>query len=405
MRKRYLSLATAVAFSLGLSAQTHASEMTSAYQQYQQAVSTGDTAQTLKFAQQALEAGQQKYASDSDNLFALKYNVAAANLKAGNNDAAVEQFEALTELATEKYGALSIKTLATKLDFYSALTANHDERFVRTTSLSRGELLIIKIMEDLPDSAAKYPADRANMYYMVASKLLETGQIPNRIEDVKATLSDGLAAAQATWGEEDLRTLSQRQLLGQLAYISNELSKAVALLEPLTTILESKLAYTHPVALQIHALLEDAYTRLGDPEKASYHGNQIAAMKPWQSHMEPLKLTSKKPEYPFVARGLTGNSQLEVVFDINPQGRVQNARIKEGTGSSKYFEKSALEAVQQWRYTPRFVDGEAVTAKGMAVSVNFEANVKARNLVFNMPSTDYVRSDAARLGESTPRNR
>ena len=43
MLKRYLSLATAVAFSLGMSAQTHASEMTSAYQQYQQAVSTGDT--------------------------------------------------------------------------------------------------------------------------------------------------------------------------------------------------------------------------------------------------------------------------------------------------------------------------------------------------------------------------
>ena len=76
MLKRYLSLATAVALSLGMSAQTHASEMTRAYQQYQQALSTGDTAQTVKFAQQALEAGLQEYAADSDNLFALQYNYA-----------------------------------------------------------------------------------------------------------------------------------------------------------------------------------------------------------------------------------------------------------------------------------------------------------------------------------------
>lgn len=399
MKKR---LAAVISLSLGLSTQVNASDMSSVYQQYQQAVSTGDTAQALQLAQQALEAGQHQYASDSDNLFALQYNVAAANLNAGNYDTAVEQFAALTELATEKFGPLSIKTLATKLDFYSALVSNHDERI---NSLSRGEVLIRKIMEDLPDSAAKYPADKANMYYMVASKLLEAGQIPNRIEDVKAALSAGLAAAQTTWGEEDLRTLRQRQLLGQLAYRSDDLSKAVVLLEPLTTILESKLAYTHPVVLQVHALLEDAYTRLGDPEKASYHSNQIAAMKPWQSQMEPLQLTSTKPEYPVVARGLNGNSQLEVVFDINPQGKVQNARIKEGTGSSKYFEKSALEAIQQWRYSPRFVDGEAVTAKDMTVSVNFDANFDARNFVIGTPSTDYVRSEAARLGEATPRSR
>ena len=102
MLKRYLSLATAVAFSLGMSAQTHASEMTSAYQQYQQAVSTGNTTQAFKYALQALNAGKQEYAAESDNLFALQYNYAVAAGQVGKYDIAVDQFETLADLAAQQ---------------------------------------------------------------------------------------------------------------------------------------------------------------------------------------------------------------------------------------------------------------------------------------------------------------
>ena len=231
MLKRYLSLATAVAFSLGMSAQTLASEMTSAYQQYQQAVSTGDTTQAFKYASQAFNAGQQEYAADSDNLFALQYNYAVAAGQVGKYDIAVDQFEALASNAAQQFGKLALKTLATRLDWYKALLQKEQTRKVKL-KVSGATLLMRNILDELEQAATAYPADGANMYYMVASTLLQYGSAQFSQQRVAGTVNQGLKLAITSWGEQDMRTLEQRYLLGRLSYAAADFNQVVATLEP-----------------------------------------------------------------------------------------------------------------------------------------------------------------------------
>lgn len=396
MLKRYLSLATAVAFSLGMSAQTHASEMTSAYQQYQQAVSAGDTTQAFKYASQAFKSGQQEYAADSDNLFALQYNYAVAAGQSGMYDIAVEQFETLADVAARQFGTLAAKTLATRLDWYKALLQKEQTRKVKL-KVSGATLLMRDILDELEQAATAYPADGANMYYMVASTLLQYGSAQFSQQRVADTVNQGLKLAITSWGEQDMRTLEQRYLLGRLSYAAADFNQVVAILEPLTATLDQHLNYTHPLTLQARALMLEAYEHLSQPEKARQHSQHIAQMKPWQAHLEPVLLLHKMPRYPQVATDLTGNTSIKVTFDISAAGNVENVRISDDSAGSKVFRHSAMEAVQQWRYMPRFVDGKAVETEGMTVSVDFDSKFAGYDYRFNHASTDYVKAEEARL--------
>ena len=396
MLKRYLSLATAVAFSLGMSAQTHASEMTSAYQQYQQAVSTGNTTQAFKYALQALNAGKQEYAADSGNLFALQYNYAVAAGQAGMYDIAAEQFETLADVAAQQFGKLALKTLATRLDWYKALLQKEQTRKVKL-KVSGATLLMRDILDDLEQAATAYPADGANMYYMVASTLLQYGSAQFSQQRVADTVNQGLKLAITSWGEQDMRTLEQRYLLGRLSYAAADFNQVVATLEPLTATLDQALSYTHPLTLQARALMLEAYEQLAQPEKVKQHSQHIAQMKPWQSHLEPVLLLRKMPRYPQVATDLTGDATVKLTFDISAAGNVENVRISDDSAGSKVFRHSAMEAVQQWRYMPRFVDGKAVETEGMTVSVDFDSKFAGYDYRFNHASTDYVKAEEARL--------
>ncbi|MBR9793175.1 MAG: energy transducer TonB [Gammaproteobacteria bacterium] len=396
MLKRYLSLATAVAFSLGMSAQTHASEMTSAYQQYQQAVSTGNTTQAFKYALQALNAGKQEYAAESDNLFALQYNYAVAAGQVGKYDIAVDQFETLADLAAQQFGTLAVKTLATRLDWYKALLQKEQTRKVKL-KVSGAALLMRDIVDELEQAATAYPADAANMYYMVASTLLQYGSAQFSQQRVADTVNQGLKLAITSWGEQDMRTLEQRYLLGRLSYAAADFNQVVAILEPLTATLDQHLNYTHPLTLQARALMLEAYEHLSQPEKARQHSQHIAQMKPWQAHLEPVLLLRKMPRYPQVATDLTGDTSVKVTFDISAAGNVENVRISDDSAGSKVFRHSAMEAVQQWRYMPRFVDGKAVETEGMTVSVDFDSKFAGYDYRFNHSSTDYVKAEEARL--------
>ena len=85
---------------------------------------------------------------------------------------------------------------------------------------------------------------------------------------------------------------------------------------------------------------------------------------------QPAKTRDVAPVYPPIARaaGISGVVIIEALIDID--GRVQQARVLR---SIPLLDQAALEAVQQWQYTPTLLNGQPVPVL-MTVTVQFILN-------------------------------
>jgi periplasmic protein TonB len=81
----------------------------------------------------------------------------------------------------------------------------------------------------------------------------------------------------------------------------------------------------------------------------------------------PVKIVHVAPVYPAIAQGarVQGVVILEAVLDA--KGRVDSVRVLR---SIPLLDQAALDAVQQWRFTPALLNGQAVPVV-MTVTVNF----------------------------------
>ena len=60
-----------------------------------------------------------------------------------------------------------------------------------------------------------------------------------------------------------------------------------------------------------------------------------------------------------------------VQFDISATGAVEHAHVVDASPRG-VFEKSALRAVERWRYRPAVIDGRAAPRRGLRVKLSFE---------------------------------
>ncbi|MDD9932819.1 MAG: TonB family protein [Myxococcales bacterium] len=79
------------------------------------------------------------------------------------------------------------------------------------------------------------------------------------------------------------------------------------------------------------------------------------------------------PEYPLRARQDGIEGFVQVRFDIDPTGRVQNARVTAAKPRG-IFEQAALRAIKKWRYRPTVEGGKAVWERGQRVRLPFRLN-------------------------------
>lgn len=76
----------------------------------------------------------------------------------------------------------------------------------------------------------------------------------------------------------------------------------------------------------------------------------------------PIPLIRIEPAYPDIAsrRGLEG--QCTMVFDITPEGMTANVRVLTCTNTA--FERSSINAVMRWRYSPQVLEGMPTVYRG-----------------------------------------
>ena len=84
---------------------------------------------------------------------------------------------------------------------------------------------------------------------------------------------------------------------------------------------------------------------------------------------EFIPLYQVLPQYPSSALrdGVEGSVLVE--FTVSAKGKVTDPKIIETTYEG--FSEAALEAIKQWHYAPRIIDGEPVDTPGIKNLINF----------------------------------
>lgn len=122
--------------------------------------------------------------------------------------------------------------------------------------------------------------------------------------------------------------------------------------------------------LTAHAFLVQVYEEMGDDEKSTEHciaAGRIQNRDPDDDY-EPLYRLH--PEYPYAEMVNNDEGEVVVEFTITAQGRTRDAKVVSSKGG-RLFEKSALEALEKWRYAPTVRDGEPVETSGVQTLLTF----------------------------------
>lgn len=114
---------------------------------------------------------------------------------------------------------------------------------------------------------------------------------------------------------------------------------------------------------------------VGDPRQLSPHVTRPDGLaSPMREPLRvggtigpPRKIHDVQPIYPQDAMDAKVQGVVIVECTIDPEGRVSDARVVRGI---PLLDQAALDAVEQWRYTPTWLNGEAVPVM-MTMTINF----------------------------------
>ena len=174
------------------------------------------------------------------------------------------------------------------------------------------------------------------------------------------------AAATFEWHENTAKFVQAKMWIGWKLLAGGRYREAV---EPFAIIVDS-LPADDRQALTARAHLIEAFEQLGERDLATEHCLAIGRTRPWTGTANLYPLIKKPPTYPpsQLASRAEGSVLLELTVD--KMGFVKNPKVLESKGGSA-FEAAALEALDGFRYAPRFVDGEPVEVEGVMQRIAF----------------------------------
>lgn len=100
------------------------------------------------------------------------------------------------------------------------------------------------------------------------------------------------------------------------------------------------------------------------------HGTREHGISALAADGDAIELVRVEPQYPLRALQQRREGRVLVEFTIGPTGAVLDPRVIRAEPAG-VFDEAALEAVSRWRYSPRIVDGRAVSQPGIRRTIRF----------------------------------
>ncbi|MDX1706642.1 energy transducer TonB [Pseudidiomarina sp.] len=207
--------------------------------------------------------------------------------------------------------------------------------------------------------------------YMFRAKVEAASHLLSIGSPVSRDLVELAETAEQRFGPEHELTLLANFHAGRYLEAKNDADEAIERFKKVAAADEGVLPPGLVTAKYLsHARLVHFLEKEGKSDEATEHCLAISKMGfGIQDERDPKPLYRVNPRYPvlLVSRGLEGD--VSARYDITESGFVENVEITEY--SDRAFVKTSEDAIKQWRFAPRIVDGKPVTAKGYTVKLVF----------------------------------
>lgn len=329
-----------------------------AYQNYLNAVKTKENMQQA--AEQAYTLGKAIYGDNSDNTANLAINYAKSINGYGKKwiEKRFSLYQQAYTISVNNHGNKSLETVdslvgmanfapsAQKADYYldqviAIANTENKPKFLADMKLEAATILANKFSYEKYREAKNY-LEEADEYYQA--------NLPkNSVEQIKADF-----------------------LMASFAEGRKRYDQAIERLNRVVKVFDESLNYDHTAELTAHSRLIGLYEKQGKSDEATKHCIAIAKMVPWKESQEQTPLYRVEPKYPKNKARFSKDGSVVMEFEVNESGFVKNLQVLSSEGGLA-FEKSAVEALEQWRYAPKFEHGKAVAATSK-VQLDFKVN-------------------------------
>jgi len=360
----HLSIAAAFFSQVAYAEPTDIAGFSQAYQQYNVSLESHNNQDTLKYAQQAYELGQIKFGKHNLDSAKLAINWANALMVEPKK---TNQGRVIEDKATLKAHQLLTSALVV---YRENVTDNGIELIdpllglaESTTDDKYAKTLLFEAIEiaEKADNELTLAEVKLIAFYRLTGTQFYTRKVRDFVFDADDIYSRELA-------ENAIQRVDASYLAGALYESMGKPSQAIVKLVEVIKQYQA-LPYSHPYELRAHALLVTLYEQKDQGAKATEHCVAIGKMTPWNDQQEQTPLFRKPPQYPqsYAQRRKSGWVQVE--FTVDENGFVKSPEIIDSKGGIQ-FEKESIQALSQWRYAPKFVDGKPTSAKS-TVQIEF----------------------------------
>ena len=317
-----------------------------AYSQYEQAIQQNDVNATVSYAKKSYQLGLQVFGKHSISSANLAVNYASALIQVKRREKATELLNVAIPIIKNKMGEHHLELVPVYQKLAESLRFSNTKKSNSYLTLALG-ILDKQEQED--------PVFIADLKTEVGTQLLKNGSRKSAvIVDANKTLAEHLKP-------NDRRLVLSNFYAGKFYMTSRNSSKAVDYLSRNIPVFESLDGATHPLELSTRAFLIQALEKKGKSDEATKHCIAIGEMTPWNGEQEQIPLYRQEPRYPTEAIRNGTEGWVQLSFNISPYGFVENVETIKASGH-KGFIREAKKAIKNWRYAPKFVNGEAVTA-------------------------------------------
>lgn len=352
-----MALSVGLLLSSGVWAQDAKQAFEQAYADYQAMLEVQETprSELSEAAFEAYQTGRNYFGDDSINSANLAINFLKSSYSAGKDD---EILKSMGDLILSVYEAELSKTDARWLDAYDATMSIPYSSYRKQQLRERYLALIAPLQATNPQLYAATLVDGAKYWYR---------------EDIRLApiLEPALEQFDKDLPASDLNVLTLQLYLAHNHFSKNRRNSAIELYESIIADANVEDPAGRRLELLSHAALVELYERNGESDQATAHCVAIGAAQPWSEDSEPEPLFRVNPVYPisYATKKLSGS--VTVQFDIDESGFVTNAQPIHSEDTPPEFVRSSIEAVENWRYAPKFENGQPVAATGQTVQLDF----------------------------------
>ncbi|MDJ0759310.1 MAG: TonB family protein [Woeseiaceae bacterium] len=337
-----------------------------AWQEYVAAEQSGDAGLRVETAARAAEAGKRIFTTSDEQLALVVQNYGVALSDSGDRENAVPVLEEALELGQAYYGVDGAGLIPILADLADAKARNFSpgpqfrlyKRALKIAEQSFGPNsvefadLAFRASRNvysmsLSDTAQKYMSDARDIYLSLPEPKTQN-----------AALAD--------------------YYLGKMEFSDQKYKKSSEYLERALTGLEEPGEANQALRLLTRGLLVQVYERRGLRDKATPHCIAIGRESQLAPDQELAPIVRVAPRYPSSMLRSGNQGAVDIEFTVDESGfvkdpvvlgRTVNGREKKGRSD---FDEAALDAVKEFRYAPKFVDGEPVASTGMKTRITFK---------------------------------